>query len=79
MCEAVVAARGWGAGLLPTLKKPAEAVGLTLHVPGSFWARCPAADKAKICTCNVREFSAQPCPLESILSIISFSTHHRHI
>ena len=46
------------AGLLPTLKKPAEAVGMAIHVPGSFWARCPAADKAKIFKCNVREFSA---------------------
>ena len=46
------------AGLLPTLKKPAEAVGMAIHVPGSFWARCPAADKAKIFKCNVREFDA---------------------
>ena len=24
------------AGMLPTLKKPAEAIGLTMHVPGAY-------------------------------------------
>ena len=35
------------AGMLPMLKKPAEAVGHYLHVPGAFWDKCPAADKEK--------------------------------
>ena len=36
------------AGMLPTLKKPAEAVGHFMHVPGEFWERCAAADKKNI-------------------------------
>jgi hypothetical protein len=46
------------AGLLPTLKKPAEAIGLTCHTPGDFWDGCPAADKKKLYSCNVRTFEA---------------------
>ena len=30
------------AGLLPTLKKPAEAIGLVVHTPGEFWEGCAA-------------------------------------
>ena len=44
--------------MLPTLKKPSEAVGLTMHVPGAFWEKCPAADKSKVYICNIREFDA---------------------
>ena len=40
------------AGVLPTLKKPAEAVGLTCHVPGKFWDGYPA-DKTKTFICTV--------------------------
>ena len=46
------------AGLLPTLKKPAEAVGNVVHTPGAFWERCPAADKEKLFKCLVRAFEA---------------------
>ena len=46
------------AGLLPMLKKPAEAIGTYLHVPGAFWDKCPAADKEKIFQCLVRDFDA---------------------
>ena len=46
------------AGMLPMLKKPAEAVGHYLHVPGAFWDKCPAADKEKSYKCVVREFAA---------------------
>jgi hypothetical protein len=46
------------AGLLPTLKKPAEAIGFTCHTPGDFWDGCPAADKKKLYSCNVRTFEA---------------------
>jgi hypothetical protein len=28
--------------LLPTLKKPAEAIGNAVHVPGDFWSSCVA-------------------------------------
>ena len=47
------------AGLLPTLKKPAEVVGMAIHVPGSFWARCPAADKATAHRCPARVLARQ--------------------
>ena len=40
------------AGLLPTLKKPREAIGCNLHVPGEFWVGCAAADKKKIYVCT---------------------------
>ena len=46
------------AGVLPTLKKPAEAIGLACLLPGKFWDGCPAADKAKKFRCIVREFEA---------------------
>ena len=46
------------AGLLPTLKKPAEAVGMYAHIPGDFWEKCPAADKKKIYASLVRTFEA---------------------
>ena len=46
------------AGMLPMLKKPSEAVGHYLDVPGAFWDKCPAADKEKIYKCLVREFAA---------------------
>ena len=46
------------AGLVPTLKKPAEAIGLACNVPGKYWDGCPAADKAKKFKCTVREFEA---------------------
>ena len=46
------------AGLLPMLKKPAEAIGTYLYVPGAFWDKCPAADKEKIFQCLVRDFDA---------------------
>ena len=40
--------------MLPMLKKPAEAVGHYLHVPGAFWDGCPASDKDKIFCCCLR-------------------------
>ena len=46
------------AGILPTLKKPSEAVGRKAHVPGSYWEKCAAADKDKKYVCIVREFDA---------------------
>ena len=46
------------AGMLPLLKKPAEAVGLYLHVPGAYWDKCPAADKEQVFKCAVRAFDA---------------------
>ena len=46
------------AGLLPTLKKPAEAIGLVVHTPGEFWEGCAAADRKKLFKCNVRLFEA---------------------
>ena len=46
------------AGMLPMLKKPAEAVGDYTHEPGSFWDKCPAADKEKIFKCLTREVAA---------------------
>jgi hypothetical protein len=54
--EAVLAA---GGGLeLPSLKKPAEAIGLNMNVPGAYWDGCAAADKKKIYVCAVRQFDA---------------------
>jgi hypothetical protein len=38
----------------PSLKKPAEAIGLNLNVPGAYWDGCAAADKKKIYVCTVR-------------------------
>ena len=46
------------AGMLPSLKKPTEAIGLNLHVPGAYWEGCAAADKKKIFMCTVRQFDA---------------------
>ena len=46
------------AGMLPMLKKPTEAIGHNLHVPGAYWDKCPAADKEKVFACLVREFDA---------------------
>ena len=46
------------AGMLPMLKKPVEAIGHYLHVPGAYWEKCPAADKEKMFACLVREFDA---------------------
>ena len=42
------------AGLLPTLKKPAEAIGLVIHTPGELWEGCAAADRKKLYKCNTR-------------------------
>ena len=44
------------AGMLPMLKKPAEAVGNNLDVPGAFWDKCPAADKEKVFVCFCTAF-----------------------
>ena len=46
------------AGMLPMLKKPTEAIGHNLHVPGAYWDKCPAADKEKVFACLVRDFDA---------------------
>ena len=40
--EASVSLCGPLGRLLPTLKKPAEAIGNAVHVPGDFWSSCVA-------------------------------------
>ena len=35
----------------PMLKKPMEAIGETINVPGNFWDKCPAADKQRNYKC----------------------------
>lgn len=42
----------------PLLKKVAVALGKHVHIPGSFWDNCPAADTDKIFKCVVVEFVA---------------------
>ena len=46
------------AQLLPTLAKPASAVGAFVEIQGCEWNGCPAADKEKWFKCIVRQFEA---------------------
>ena len=39
------------------LKKPMEAIGETLNVPGDFWDKCPAADKERLYKCVLRDYT----------------------
>ena len=45
---------------VPMLQKPAMAYGKYADVPGKYWDKCPAADKAKIYKCIIIEFKAHP-------------------
>ena len=46
-------------GLLPELKKPAEAIGKFIKLPGSFWdGRLSAEEKSALFKCAVVQFSA---------------------
>ena len=47
---------GGASKFFPTLKPSDRAVGKFIHVPGSYWSSCPAADKGKIYKCLVSEF-----------------------
>lgn len=48
---------GAGKKFYPLLKAQAP-IGKFIHVPGSYWERCPIADKEKIYKCLVVEFIA---------------------
>lgn len=48
-----------GSNIFPLLKKMSSAIGHFIHVPGSYWEGCPAADKEKIFKCLVVEFVTQ--------------------
>ena len=56
------------AGMLPMLKKPSEAVGHYLDVPGAFWDQCPAADKEKIYKCLPSCVSSPRCTNSVVVS-----------
>ena len=49
---------GLAAQLLPTLPKPASAIGDFIQIQGREWGGCPAADKEKWFRCIVRQFEA---------------------
>ena len=46
------------AQLLPSIVKPASAVGAFIEIQGLEWRGCPAADKEKWFKCIVRQFEA---------------------
>ena len=41
---------------LPTLSKPSKVIGDFVSIPGSDWGGCPAAQKASLFMCVVRQF-----------------------
>ena len=49
----------FNAGMMPLLRKAADAVGKNIDVPGKLWGNCPAADKnsCSIALCS----STLPC------------------
>ena len=47
---------GGASNFFPSLRPSDRAVGKFIHVPGSYWTTCPAADKKKIFKCLVSEF-----------------------
>jgi len=47
----------FNAGMMPLLRKAADAVGKNIDVPGKLWGNCPAADKNKLFNCAVLEYA----------------------
>ena len=48
---------GFDFAAYPMLKKPMEAIGETIGVPGNFWDKCPDADKERLFKCIIKDYS----------------------